>query len=54
MLEGTFDFNKTAPLAPPGMKVIEHKKPEQRKSWDPHGVAGWYIGPVANVNAKKY
>jgi hypothetical protein len=35
ILEGTFDYNKT-PLAPPGTKVIIHKKPLQRKTWDPH------------------
>ena len=45
MLEGVFDFNKT-PLAPPGTKVILHEKPQQRKSWDPHGTEGWYLGPA--------
>jgi hypothetical protein len=45
MLEGSFDFNKT-PLAPPGTKIIIHEKPQQRKSWDPHGVVGWYLGPA--------
>ena len=43
-LFGTFDFNAT-PLAPPGIKVIVHTKPEQRTSWDPNGKEGWYIGP---------
>jgi hypothetical protein len=38
-----FDFNKT-PLAPPGCKVLVHKKPGQRNSWDPHGAKGYYIG----------
>jgi hypothetical protein len=33
-----------APMAPPG--IIAHKKPDQRASWAPHGVDGWYIGPV--------
>jgi hypothetical protein len=45
MLEGTFDYNKT-PLAPPGTKVIIHEKPQQRKTWDPHGTEGWYLGPA--------
>jgi hypothetical protein len=45
MLEGTFDYNKT-PLAPPGTKVIIHEKPQQPKTWDPHGTEGWYLGPA--------
>jgi hypothetical protein len=45
MLEGTFDYNKT-PLAPPGTKVIIHEKLQQRKTWDPHGTEGWYLGPA--------
>jgi hypothetical protein len=42
---GPFDHNKT-PLAPPGCKVLIHEKPEQRRSWDPHGVKRWYLGPA--------
>jgi hypothetical protein len=42
---GLFDHNKT-PLAPPGCKVLIHEKPDQRRSWDPHGVKGWYLGPA--------
>jgi hypothetical protein len=45
MLEGNFDFNKT-PVAPPGTKIIIHEKPQQRGSWDPHGIDGWYLGPA--------
>ena len=41
---GIFNFNAT-PLAPPGTKVIIHKKTKQRGSWAYHGVPGWYIGP---------
>ena len=44
-LEGTFDFNRT-PLAPPGTRVIVHEKPTQRRTWAPHGIDGWYIGPA--------
>jgi hypothetical protein len=39
-LHGPFDFNKT-PLAPPGIKVIVHKKPGQRNLWDPHCDGTW-------------
>jgi hypothetical protein len=45
MLNGTFDYNRT-PLAPPGTKILIHEKPNQRRSWDPHGVEGWYLGPA--------
>ena len=44
-LEGAFDFNRT-PLAPPGTRVIVHEKPTQRRTWAPHGIDGWYIGPA--------
>merc|ERR1711884_545352 len=44
-LFGPFDFNKT-PLAPPGTKLVIHKKPANRKSWDFHGEDGYYIGPA--------
>jgi hypothetical protein len=36
-LNGHFDFNRT-PMAPPGTRVIAHDKPDQRSSWDPHGI----------------
>ncbi len=42
-LNGPFDFNRT-PLAPPGTRVIVHSKPSVRRSWEPHGVDGWYVG----------
>jgi hypothetical protein len=42
-LNGTFDFNCT-PLAPLGTKVILHKTPQQRRTWAPHSVEGWYVG----------
>jgi hypothetical protein len=46
MLNGTFDYNRT-PMAPPGTKIIVHEKPKQRRrTWDPHGVDGWYLGPA--------
>jgi hypothetical protein len=45
MLNGTFDYNRT-PSASPGTKIIIHEKPNQRRTWDPHGVDGWYLGPA--------
>ena len=33
-------------MAPPGTKVLIHEKPTQRKSWAPHGIFAWYIGPA--------
>jgi hypothetical protein len=42
-LNGTFNFNRT-PLAPLGTKVILHETPQQRRTWAPHGVEGWYVG----------
>ena len=44
-IEGQFDFNKTQ-LAPPGIKLIVHKKPQQHKTWVIPGVPGWYIIPA--------
>jgi len=44
-LYGAFDYNKT-PLAPPGIKVLAHLRPENRKSWEPHAEEGFYIGPA--------
>jgi hypothetical protein len=43
-LNGHFDFNRT-PLAPPGTRIIAHEKPDQRASWSPHGLDGYYLGP---------
>jgi hypothetical protein len=42
-LHGAFDYNRT-PLAPPGSKVLIHETPTNRRTWDPHGVDGWYLG----------
>jgi hypothetical protein len=44
-LNGHFDFNRTH-LAPPGTRIVAHKKPHQRASWDPHGVDSYYLGPA--------
>jgi hypothetical protein len=45
-LNGYFHFNRS-PMAPPDthvIKVIAHEKPDQRVSWDPRGVDGYYLG----------
>jgi hypothetical protein len=44
-LNGNFDFNRT-PLDPPGTRIISDEKTDQRASWDPHGVDGYYLGPT--------
>jgi hypothetical protein len=44
-LNGQFDFNRT-PLAPPGIRVLIHEKPDKRTSWSPHALDGWYTGPA--------
>ena len=43
-LEGNFDFNRMA-LTPPDTKFIIHEKQGQQKTWDPHGVKVWHMGP---------
>ena len=41
---GAFDFDRT-PLAPPGTKVMIHKKPDNCNTWDPMplkpGMSDW-------------
>ncbi|KAI2488787.1 hypothetical protein MHU86_25841 [Fragilaria crotonensis] len=44
-MHGSFDFNRT-PLAPPGIRVLVHIKPNERTTWSPHGEDGWYVGPA--------
>ena len=41
-LNRAFDYNQT-PMALPGMKVLIHKTPQQRRTYDFHGKEGWYI-----------
>jgi hypothetical protein len=45
MLNGTFDYNRT-PMAPPGTKIVVHEKPKNQRTWNPHGIDGWYLGPA--------
>ena len=44
-LNGDFDFNRI-PLAPPGMRVIVHETPNNRRTRSHHGGDGWYLGPA--------
>ena len=44
-LNGAYVYDAT-PLAPPGCKLIAHEAPEVRKTWAPHGVDGYYLGPA--------
>ena len=39
-------FGKRIPLVPPGTRVVIHKSIDQRDTWVPRGVVGWYIGPI--------
>jgi hypothetical protein len=42
---GLVDYNKAA-FAPPGCKIIAHKKPGKRCTWAPHGQHGYSLGPA--------
>ena len=33
-------------MAPPGIKVFLRERPEDRCSWSPHALSGWYIDPI--------
>jgi hypothetical protein len=44
-LNGPYDYD-AHPLAPPGTAVTIFETPEQRKSWDKHGIQGFYVGPA--------
>jgi hypothetical protein len=33
------------PLHPPGQLVVVHEHPDNRASWAPHGLRGFYLGP---------
>ena len=41
---GVFDFNRT-PLAPPVTKALIFDISADCRTWTPHGVDGWYLGP---------
>ena len=44
-MNNEFNYDAT-PLAMLGCKTITQEKPHQRKTWAPHAVDGWYIGPA--------
>jgi hypothetical protein len=44
-LHGAYSYNRT-PIAPPGMRVVVHEKPDKRPSWGYHGLDGFYVGPA--------
>ena len=39
-----FDFS-SHPIAPCGTRVLVYESPSTRKTWAPHGVKGFYLGP---------
>jgi hypothetical protein len=44
-LRGPYSYAAT-PIAPPGMRVVIHEKPDKRPSWGYHGTDGFYVGPA--------
>jgi hypothetical protein len=44
-LNGQYNYN-AHPIAPPGIKVLVHSKPDTRGTWAPHAIEGWYVGPA--------
>jgi hypothetical protein len=45
---GLVDYNKIA-FAPPGCKIIAHKKPGKRRTWAPRGQHGYSLGPAMHL-----
>ena len=41
-INGVYKFNKM-PLAPPGIKIIMHSKPDHRVSWEYYGLKGFML-----------
>ena len=44
-MHGPYDYN-AHPFVPAGMRIVIHEKPDHRKTWAPHGVDGFYLGPA--------
>ena len=44
-INGRYDFNRH-PIAPPGIRVKAHARPDQRQTWAPHTFDAWYVGPA--------
>ena len=47
MHNSKYDF-QAHPISIYGMRAIVHEKPDDRKSWENHGVEGFYLGPAIN------
>jgi hypothetical protein len=47
-MHGQFKFNCT-PMAPPGIRVLVHDKPDKRTTWSPKALDGWYLGPALDA-----
>ena len=45
LLNGPCNFN-AMPMAPPGSKILVHKKPALWGTWAAHAVNAWYLGPA--------
>ena len=43
-IHGNYDYNRY-PLAPAGCKVVVYETPNQRPTFNNHGIVGYYIGP---------
>lgn len=41
---GPYDF-EAHPIDPPGTTVLVYEGREERRSWDPHGLKAYYLGP---------
>ena len=44
-LNGAFGFNQNN-LAPPGTKALIFRSSADRRTWAPHGVNSWHLGPA--------
>jgi hypothetical protein len=44
IFKSKYDF-RAHPLAPIGTKVVVYEPSDQRTSWSPHGIQGFYLGP---------
>lgn len=42
---GPWDFS-ARPIAPMGTRVLIFEGRDDRRSWEPHGKEGWYVGPA--------
>ena len=45
ILNGSYNFESN-PIGPIGCKVIAHETPNKRKTWAPHAIYAYYLGPT--------